>query len=188
MFVLAVLLFFFLMIRRPPRSTLFPYTTLFRSSGHRATSRLLPAGRRPHRLLQASMNVPGWALLTAALLLADGAVGGCRRDSGSNVASAAADGGAGEPAGSRDASTAGRARERRPEIARLTGVSIRWTDPTRPRPVSDEDLARQLGALLTSSPAFLRQAAPVPAGRVEVPAAVAVTVHRDVVGPRRGAK
>src|SRR3712207_6865668 len=27
------LLFFFLMIRRPPRSTLFPYTTLFRSEG-----------------------------------------------------------------------------------------------------------------------------------------------------------
>src|SRR3974377_2506419 len=26
---------FFLMIRRPPRSTLFPYTTLFRSSGKR---------------------------------------------------------------------------------------------------------------------------------------------------------
>src|SRR3712207_8546599 len=25
--------FFFLMIRRPPRSTLFPYTTLFRSAG-----------------------------------------------------------------------------------------------------------------------------------------------------------
>ena len=29
--VLCFLLFFFLMIRRPPRSTLFPYTTLFRS-------------------------------------------------------------------------------------------------------------------------------------------------------------
>src|SRR5436190_10543457 len=28
--------FFFLMIRRPPRSTLFPYTTLFRSRGRRA--------------------------------------------------------------------------------------------------------------------------------------------------------
>src|SRR2546422_10791507 len=28
---LASLFFFFLMIRRPPRSTLFPYTTLFRS-------------------------------------------------------------------------------------------------------------------------------------------------------------
>src|SRR3712207_7895962 len=27
----AVVAFFFLMIRRPPRSTLFPYTTLFRS-------------------------------------------------------------------------------------------------------------------------------------------------------------
>src|SRR2546421_7749278 len=27
------MLFFFLMIRRPPRSTLFPYTTLFRSAG-----------------------------------------------------------------------------------------------------------------------------------------------------------
>src|SRR5256885_7230318 len=27
------LFFFFLMIRRPPRSTLFPYTTLFRSTG-----------------------------------------------------------------------------------------------------------------------------------------------------------
>src|SRR5690242_21434533 len=26
-----ILLYFFLMIRRPPRSTLFPYTTLFRS-------------------------------------------------------------------------------------------------------------------------------------------------------------
>src|SRR5256885_8012844 len=28
--------FFFLMIRRPPRSTLFPYTTLFRSPGQAA--------------------------------------------------------------------------------------------------------------------------------------------------------
>src|SRR5437899_11200509 len=27
----SILIFFFLMIRRPPRSTLFPYTTLFRS-------------------------------------------------------------------------------------------------------------------------------------------------------------
>src|SRR2546427_6789909 len=30
--VLFAFLFFFLMIRRPPRSTLFPYTTLFRSA------------------------------------------------------------------------------------------------------------------------------------------------------------
>src|SRR3989441_6271605 len=30
---MTILIFFFLMIRRPPRSTLFPYTTLFRSTG-----------------------------------------------------------------------------------------------------------------------------------------------------------
>src|SRR3989454_9285691 len=35
--------FFFLMIRRPPRSTLFPYTTLFRSEGVRpARTDLMP--------------------------------------------------------------------------------------------------------------------------------------------------
>src|SRR5689334_23505772 len=33
-----MLLFFFLMIRRPPRSTLFPYTTLFRSPAPSAAS------------------------------------------------------------------------------------------------------------------------------------------------------
>src|SRR3712207_8103372 len=37
-------LFFFLMIRRPPRSTLFPYTTLFRSRPQAARQ-----GDRPHR-------------------------------------------------------------------------------------------------------------------------------------------
>src|SRR3712207_7285009 len=45
-------MFFFLMIRRPPRSTLFPYTTLFRSE----TASLLPPGKRaparPHWLCQ----------------------------------------------------------------------------------------------------------------------------------------
>src|SRR2546425_7210370 len=47
--------FFFLMIRRPPRSTLFPYTTLFRSrSGIFVRPRRLPrrwdaAVARPHR-------------------------------------------------------------------------------------------------------------------------------------------
>src|SRR5712664_4738773 len=34
-------LFFFLMIRRPPRSTLFPYTTLFRSSTIQVYDRVL---------------------------------------------------------------------------------------------------------------------------------------------------
>src|SRR5256885_7247601 len=36
---LAPRFFFFLMIRRPPRSTLFPYTTLFRSGGNRTRTR-----------------------------------------------------------------------------------------------------------------------------------------------------
>src|SRR2546422_4433570 len=54
--VLVFYSFFFLMIRRPPRSTLFPYTTLFRSAlGHphphlRRGVRAGPrAARRRHR-------------------------------------------------------------------------------------------------------------------------------------------
>src|SRR5690349_24122548 len=41
--------FFFLMIRRPPRSTLFPYTTLFRSTWGSARARVLAttSTRRP---------------------------------------------------------------------------------------------------------------------------------------------
>src|SRR3712207_9534731 len=40
--------FFFLMIRRPPRSTLFPYTTLFRSRGlEHAAARAEADARRP---------------------------------------------------------------------------------------------------------------------------------------------
>src|SRR2546428_8307975 len=36
-----ILFFFFLMIRRPPRSTLFPYTTLFRSGvGEKTVERI----------------------------------------------------------------------------------------------------------------------------------------------------
>src|SRR3712207_8837648 len=38
--------FFFLMIRRPPRSTLFPYTTLFRSAPHRRGPARKPARGR----------------------------------------------------------------------------------------------------------------------------------------------
>src|SRR3712207_8922701 len=46
------LFFFFLMIRRPPRSTLFPYTTLFRSDGtvrETATRGYLDLRLRPER-------------------------------------------------------------------------------------------------------------------------------------------
>src|SRR5437773_3935367 len=37
------------MIRRPPRSTLFPYTTLFRSSGGRLPGRRAGAGQKEDR-------------------------------------------------------------------------------------------------------------------------------------------
>src|SRR2546427_6092199 len=39
--------FFFLMIRRPPRSTLFPYTTLFRSRRADARGNLVADDHRP---------------------------------------------------------------------------------------------------------------------------------------------
>src|SRR5260370_40940536 len=43
--------FFFLMIRRPPRSTLFPYTTLFRSSISAFRSRVRSVARTQSLLL-----------------------------------------------------------------------------------------------------------------------------------------
>src|SRR5690242_20818306 len=58
------------MIRRPPRSTLFPYTTLFRSIGYQAAIKLVRAGaeviittRFPHdaaRRLAAEADVDKW--------------------------------------------------------------------------------------------------------------------------------
>src|SRR2546430_15762581 len=38
-------MFFFLMIRRPPRSTLFPYTTLFRSAGTKPTGNVFSVAK-----------------------------------------------------------------------------------------------------------------------------------------------
>src|SRR5436190_7843943 len=45
------ILFFFLMTRRPPRSTLFPYTTLFRprSGAQRPACRAIATARTPPR-------------------------------------------------------------------------------------------------------------------------------------------
>src|SRR5207253_3608887 len=57
---LALLCFFFLMIRRPPTSTLFPYTTLFRSRGGQLESHgELPLGeaeRRRHQVTGAQFE------------------------------------------------------------------------------------------------------------------------------------
>src|SRR2546430_7415534 len=46
--------FFFLMIRRPPRSTLFPYTTLFRSGAQASTPRPSAGRRERGRIRSAS--------------------------------------------------------------------------------------------------------------------------------------
>src|SRR3712207_9160507 len=54
----VIALFFFLMIRRPPRSTLFPYTTLFRSEEGGLVSLGSPgASRIPSAILQTLVNV-----------------------------------------------------------------------------------------------------------------------------------
>src|SRR5437588_3429086 len=45
---------FSLLIRRPPRSTLFPYTTLFRSSGAHSS-----AGERPLHTREVPGSIPG---------------------------------------------------------------------------------------------------------------------------------
>src|SRR3712207_3450092 len=71
--VLALLFFFFLMIRRPPRSTLFPYTTLFRSIGRaRALARDEATRNRRREVvgLPARLNSLG-ACMTAAANLAE---------------------------------------------------------------------------------------------------------------------
>src|SRR5688572_32800581 len=79
--------FFFLMIRRPPRSTLFPYTTLFRSLGSRvavhrdvrelvvaeARLQLLIGGEqrlaRPHRSEEHTSELQSQSNLVCRLLL-----------------------------------------------------------------------------------------------------------------------
>src|SRR5437899_8790557 len=67
----SVLSFFFLMIRRPPSSTLFPYTTLFRSLATEAADYLVRKGipfRQAHDLVgkvlreAEKQNVPWTAL------------------------------------------------------------------------------------------------------------------------------
>src|SRR3712207_7521445 len=61
---------FFLMIRRPPRSTLFPYTTLFRSV------EVAQRGPQPRRLdQQLGAEVPVELLVEGRVVVADDGVG-----------------------------------------------------------------------------------------------------------------
>src|SRR5438552_15847722 len=50
--------FFFLMTRRPPRSTLFPYTTLFRSPAHAGPLARPRSPPRRHRGLRRGARAP----------------------------------------------------------------------------------------------------------------------------------
>src|SRR2546430_17036906 len=56
---MIMFLFFFLMIRRPPRSTLFPYTTLFRSIGHKVVEKGGLRGKRRcgHENLRLTLHI-----------------------------------------------------------------------------------------------------------------------------------
>src|SRR6266699_5428100 len=72
--ITASFVFFFLMIRRPPRSTLFPYTTLFRSPVARCSPRT-PAGpagqsrRRDRRSEEHTSELQSRPQLVCRLLL-----------------------------------------------------------------------------------------------------------------------
>src|SRR3712207_9182146 len=65
--------FFFLMIRRPPRSTLFPYTTLFRSLAALIHQRTTVAAQvealvEAHPLAEVLTSMPGIGVRTARIL------------------------------------------------------------------------------------------------------------------------
>src|SRR2546430_17201297 len=73
-FLLLICLFFFLMIRRPPRSTLFPYTTLFRSKRSdldniRRAGCEPDAGLRPGRSEEHTSELQSQSNLVCRLLL-----------------------------------------------------------------------------------------------------------------------
>src|SRR5258706_8480822 len=85
----CVIFFFFLMIRRPPRSTLFPYTTLFRAPSG-AQRGFFPGVSRGRLSLRGILR--GWGLAGSRLLPAqrtDRVVPTARRACGLLVAEAA---------------------------------------------------------------------------------------------------
>src|SRR2546427_1320460 len=62
-----LILFFFLMIRRPPRSTLFPYTTLFRSGRRAVGVEYLQGGTVQQLHCRREVLLCGGALLSPQL-------------------------------------------------------------------------------------------------------------------------
>src|SRR2546422_7658651 len=64
------------MIRRPPRSTLFPYTTLFRSAEGAGIQRIVPAAVAVPRGVEDLQRLLGWAVATGTALVPRGAGSG----------------------------------------------------------------------------------------------------------------
>src|SRR6266853_2565936 len=64
-----ILFFFFLMIRRPPRSTLFPYTTLFRSPCRRPRENRCRTGPATWRSEEHTSELQSQSNLVCRLLL-----------------------------------------------------------------------------------------------------------------------
>src|SRR6266699_5884634 len=138
----SITFFFFLMIRRPPRSTLFPYTTLFRSdalhllaAGDRAAlpgdqsadpaldergARRVVRGVRPHSLSQRSAAAARYRPAAAGLFrpLHDPAPGVLREPGAPRSR---------EPVG---VAAAGRAQPRPPRLPQCRGIYGR-VDPSR---------------------------------------------------------
>src|SRR2546429_9975865 len=76
------LFFFFLMIRRPPRSTLFPYTTLFRSYADRQSptrylvAEVIAVGASPHsHVLRIARGTADGVAQGAPVVAPEGVVG-----------------------------------------------------------------------------------------------------------------
>src|SRR6266545_2894990 len=102
--------FFFLMIRRPPRSTLFPYTTLFRSARERAAPerprdrRVAPREAGP----RAAGRKEGGRARACPALPAQGGAGGRAAAAGLPVPDPETAPGGGEPGRGRAPGAAGR--------------------------------------------------------------------------------
>src|SRR2546421_12576212 len=76
-----MIVFFFLMIRRPPRSTLFPYTTLFRSGAGQAADRQVGDLDRVTRVAERFEHRAADAALRIVVLGDDEPAAGCGRRS-----------------------------------------------------------------------------------------------------------
>src|SRR5260221_1775518 len=94
------------MIRRPPRSTLFPYTTLFRSHYAKQGERVFAAARRKDELLKLASEAPDGAIVPVTLDVQDSdelvaAIRKAEADAGGALDMVIANAGIGKPTNAR---------------------------------------------------------------------------------------